>query len=76
MKYHILVFDSTHRVMKAEKILISKGFKIDIIATPKEITSDCGMSIRFENNPSVLETITGILSVENIPFTVHEKNSQ
>jgi hypothetical protein len=43
----VLLFESVHRVMKAEKILKGKGIKIDLIPVPREINSDCGVAIEL-----------------------------
>ena len=70
MKY-IFVFESVHRVMRAEKLLKGKGIKIDLIPVPREISSDCGVAIELsaeseeeafhllkENKVSILECYT------------------
>jgi hypothetical protein len=43
----VFVFESVHRVMKAEKLLKGKGLKIDLIPVPREISSDCGVAIEL-----------------------------
>ena len=43
----VVVFESVHRVMKAEKLLKGKGIKIDLIPVPREISSDCGVAIEL-----------------------------
>jgi hypothetical protein len=43
----VFLFESVHRVMKAEKLLKGKGIKIDLIPVPREISSDCGMAIEL-----------------------------
>jgi len=43
----VFVFESVHRVMKAEKLLKGKGIKIDLIPVPREISSDCGVAIEL-----------------------------
>ncbi|MHC1705354.1 MAG: DUF3343 domain-containing protein [Tenuifilaceae bacterium] len=73
MKYIILVFQSTHRTLFAEKILLGNGIKLDIIPTPKEITSDCGMAIRI--NPTIIERtkIISLLNENKIDHNIYEK---
>jgi len=43
----VAIFQSIHKVMKAEKVL--KGVPLDIllIPVPRQLTSDCGLAIRF-----------------------------
>jgi len=35
IKYLILIFESTHKVLKAEKLMVGAGLKFDIIPTQK-----------------------------------------
>ncbi len=44
----VFVFESVHRVMRAEKLLKGKGIKIDLIPVPREINSDCGVAIEVD----------------------------
>ncbi|NWG01931.1 MAG: DUF3343 domain-containing protein [Syntrophaceae bacterium] len=46
----VFVFESVHRVMKAEKFLKGKGIKIDLIPVPREISSDCGVAIELSGD--------------------------
>lgn len=43
----VLLFESVHRVMKAEKILKGKGIRVDLTPVPREISSDCGVAIEL-----------------------------
>jgi hypothetical protein len=49
LKTKILTFDSVHHALRAEKILREKGIPISVINTPRHISSDCGISLRFED---------------------------
>ncbi len=73
MNYLILTFQSTHHVLKAERILIAKGIKFDIIPTPKDITSECGMSIRIDPHITSSPVLNSILSEANFEFDIYEK---
>lgn len=46
----VFVFESIHRVMKAEKLLKGEGIKIDLIPVPREISSDCGVAIELSGD--------------------------
>ncbi len=72
MNYKIIVFQTTHHVLKSEKILEKAGFKFDIIPTPKKFSSDCGMSIRVDVQVTNIEDITKILEENNLTFKVYE----
>jgi hypothetical protein len=49
----VFLFESVHRVMKAEKLLKGKGIKIDLIPVPREISSDCGVAIELSTDSEV-----------------------
>lgn len=53
MNYLVITFESTHRAIKAEKALSS--FDIEIIPTPRQLTANCGISIRGR-----IEDLSGI----------------
>jgi len=72
MSYKIIIFQSTHHVLKAEKILEKEGFKFDIIPTPKQFSSDCGMSIRVDVQKSNIEDITKILEANNLKYKLYD----
>lgn len=43
----VAIFHSIHRVMKAEKLLKAEGQEILLIPVPRQLSSDCGLAIRF-----------------------------
>ncbi|OGP90170.1 MAG: hypothetical protein A2156_12490 [Deltaproteobacteria bacterium RBG_16_48_10] len=43
----LFLLGSVRQVMKAEKLLKGQGFKVDLIPTPREISSDCGVAIEL-----------------------------
>lgn len=43
----VIVFESTHYAIAAEKMLKEKNYQFHTIPTPREITASCGLSIRF-----------------------------
>lgn len=43
----VAIFHSIHRVMKAEKLLKQAKLEILLIPVPRQLTSDCGLAIRF-----------------------------
>jgi hypothetical protein len=48
---HLLaVFNSGHRVMKAEGILKALGLPVLLIPAPRELQTDCGLALRFTDD--------------------------
>ncbi|QEM69038.1 DUF3343 domain-containing protein [Geobacter sp. FeAm09] len=45
---HLLaVFNSGHRVMKAEGVLKALGLPVLLIPAPRQLQTDCGLALRF-----------------------------
>lgn len=44
---YVITFDSTHAAIEAEKRLMKTGAKIHVIPTPRQITANCGLSIKI-----------------------------
>lgn len=43
----LLIFNSVHKVMKAEKALKKAGLDVRIMPVPRRLSSDCGLSLAF-----------------------------
>ena len=46
-EYGVVLFYTTCSVMAAEKLLLKEGFSIKLVPTPRQFSSDCGISLRF-----------------------------
>jgi len=75
MKFIIFVFDSTHRAIKADKLLTQNSLKFEVIPTPKEITSDCGIALRINPELTNPEIVWQLLESNSIIFRT-QKNFQ
>jgi hypothetical protein len=47
-QYSVMLFKAVSYVLKAEKILKKEGLPHKLIPVPKNISSDCGICLRFE----------------------------
>jgi len=47
-EYGIILFYTTSSVMQAEKVLKKAGVSTKLIPVPRQFSSDCGISLRFE----------------------------
>lgn len=61
----VAIFHSVHRVMKAEKLLKSAGLDILLIPVPRQLSSDCGLAIRYA--PAIRAEVEGLLEREGLP---------
>lgn len=70
----LAVFNSAHRVMKAENILKKAGLLVLLIPAPRALSTDCGLAIRYSSdlNNSVLQTLT---SEKLLPVFICQKES-
>ena len=41
----VLIFNSLHRVLRAEEILETTGAAFEVIPVPRRLTSDCGLAV-------------------------------
>ena len=47
-EYGIVLFDTTQAAIKAEKVLQQARIKTKLIPVPRHISSNCGVSLRFD----------------------------
>ena len=45
--YHVILYKSVSHALMSEKILKNAGIPFKLIPVPKNISSDCGVCIRF-----------------------------
>lgn len=48
MNQGVVLFHTTTSALRAEKILQKAGLTVKLIPTPRELSSDCGIALRFE----------------------------
>jgi hypothetical protein len=46
-KYGVILFHTNSSAMQAEAVLAGANQEIKLIPTPRELSSDCGISLRF-----------------------------
>ncbi|KIH78243.1 Protein of unknown function [Geoalkalibacter ferrihydriticus] len=71
----VAIFHGIHRVMKAEKILKEAGAEILLIPTPRELSSDCGLAIRFV--PAERERVLKVLAEADLnPVELYRRSGR
>jgi hypothetical protein len=63
--HSVVLFHSTAHAMRAEKVLQRTGFKIKMIPTPRQLSSDCGMALRFGRADK--EHVSATLAEHGVP---------
>jgi len=67
----LIIFDSIHYTIKADKLLQKTDYEYQIISTPNEINNDCGMCL--ETNEDELKNIQEYLINNEINFRVFDR---
>jgi len=65
VQYSVALFDSTSQVMRSEKLLGQAGVRVKMIPTPRQISSDCGLALRFDREEA--DRVVTILSENSVP---------
>lgn len=47
-RYFVALFPSTSDALRAEKVLKQRGIPNKLIPVPRHLSSDCGISLRFD----------------------------
>lgn len=61
----VVLFHSASHAIRAEKVLKQEGYEIKMIPTPRQLSSDCGMALRFDRR--VEGRVATTLDEYNIP---------
>lgn len=58
-EFGVVLFYTSSAALRAEKLLIKAALKVKLIPTPRELSSDCGMALRFvwSDEPRVRELL-------------------
>ena len=65
--YSVVLFHSTAHAIRAEKVLEQAGLKIKMIPTPRQLSSDCGMALRFDRADEA--QVAGVLDEKRVPIS-------
>ena len=49
-KAYFLLFNTIHDVLKADKILKKEKANYELVPVPRNLSSDCGMCVKLEDN--------------------------
>ena len=63
---YIVAFNSTHHAIRTDKVLNEKDLKVTTLPTPREISSSCGISVRFLE--SDMDTVINSLEENEILY--------
>lgn len=70
-EYSVVLFHSTAHALRAERVLVRAGLSIKMIPTPRQLSSDCGMALRFARAEG--QRVAAILAENRVPTNgIHE----
>lgn len=49
-EFGVILFHTSSAAMQAEAVLLKARITVKLIPTPRELSSDCGISLRFDWN--------------------------
>jgi hypothetical protein len=64
-EYSVVLFYSSAHALRAEKVLVQSGFRVKMIPTPRELSSDCGLALRLDRADGA--RATEILAESHVP---------
>ena len=65
-EYSVVLFYSTAHAIRAEKVLQRADHQVKMIPTPRKLSSDCGMALRFDRADE--ERVAAALKENKVPF--------
>jgi hypothetical protein len=65
----LVLFESTHGAIKAERSCLTKGIPCKVIPVPRELTSSCGIALEVKEE--LRPAINDLLRAQAVPFTLH-----
>lgn len=69
MNQGVVLFHTTSAALRAEKVVQKAGLKVKLIPTPRELSSDCGIALRFELDDR--EAIEQLLEDARVEGEIH-----
>ena len=64
-EYSVVLFYSSTHAIRAERVLNQTGIKNKMIPTPRKLSSDCGMALRFARADEA--RVKAALEENNVP---------
>ncbi len=77
MSQGVILFPSIHFVLQAEKLMKGRGFSIDLIPVPRQLSSDCGicMLIEWEQREKLYSLLQGEgVKIEGVHLLLRKEN--
>lgn len=63
-RVYYLFFHTIHDVLKADKVLKKKGARYELVPVPRNLSSDCGMCIKLDDNLQEIKDHLGAIEMD------------
>lgn len=70
----LAVFNSAHRVMKAEDVLKKGGLAVRLIPAPRALSTDCGLAVIYDADLDA-EVMRVLAAEKLLPSVIYRKDS-
>ena len=70
-EFGVILFNTTTSAIRAEKIGQKEGLDVKLVSTPRQFSSDCGLSLKFPW--VILDKIIEILETRKIEYASKHK---
>jgi len=68
----VALCNTIHDVMRAEKLLKARGIWLDLVPTPRELSSDCGMALALREED--LSAIREMLAADGLRTRIYRNS--
>jgi len=69
MKHGVVLFHTTSAALRAEKLTVRAGLDVKLVPTPRELSSDCGIALRFAWGEAA--RVANVLAAGAVEHEVH-----
>jgi hypothetical protein len=67
IEWGVVLFDGTSAALRAESVLHRCGITTKLIPTPRQLSSDCGLALRFDWHQE--DIVRSVLEQAKVPLT-------
>ncbi len=71
LEFGVILFNTTTSAIRAEKNGQNEGLDVKLVSTPRQFSSDCGLSLKFQWE--ILDKIIEFLESHNIEYASKHK---
>ncbi|MCD4656159.1 MAG: DUF3343 domain-containing protein [Planctomycetes bacterium] len=70
-EFGVILFNTTTSAIRAEKFGQKEGLDVKLVSTPRQFSSDCGLSLKFPWE--ILDKVIEIIEIRKIEYASKHK---